>query len=106
MAIARIPSISKHMVQSIAMPSHPPLQIHIDAALQKQAAAVLAGMGLSLSDAVHLLLTHVVQDKRLPFAALVPGATTLAALKEVRSGCVTKAKNSDLLFCELNHLYA
>ena len=38
--------------------------------MKEEAAAVLAAMGLTVSDAVRLLLTHVAQEKALPFAPL------------------------------------
>ncbi len=54
--------------------------------MKEEAAAVLAAMGLTLSDAVRLLLTRVAQEKALPFAPLVPNAVTIEALKEARRG--------------------
>ena len=52
----------------------------------KEEAAVLAAMGLTVSDAVRLLLTRVAQEKALPFAPLVPNAVTVEAMKEARRG--------------------
>ena len=43
-------------------------------------------MGLTVSDAVRLLLTKVAQEKALPFAPLVPNAVTIEAMKEARRG--------------------
>ena len=43
------------------------VQTRIDGAIKEEAAAVLAAMGLTVSDAVRLLLTKVAQYKALPF---------------------------------------
>lgn|GEM_PF-1667730 len=63
---------------------------------------LLAAMGLTLSDAVRLLLTRVAHDKALPFEPLIPSATTIQAMKGARSGLVTKAASLDALFVDLN----
>ena len=44
-----------------------------------QATEVLQAMGLSVSDAIRLLLVRVADEKRLPFAIQVPNVTTLKA---------------------------
>ena len=62
------------------------VQARIDGAVKEGAAAVLAAMGLTVSDAVRLLLTKVAQEKALPFAPLVPNAVTIEAMKEARRG--------------------
>ena len=43
-------------------------------------------MGLTVSDAVRLLLTRVTQEKALPFAPVIPNAATIEAMKEARQG--------------------
>ena len=62
------------------------VQARIDGAVKEEAAAVLAAMGLTVSDAVRLLLTRVAQEKALPFAPLVPNAVSIEAMKEARRG--------------------
>ena len=55
--------------------------------MKEEAATVLAAMGLTVSDAVRLLLTKVEQEKALPFAPLVPNAvSSIEAMKEARRG--------------------
>lgn len=54
------------------------VRARIDEHIKKEAAAVLATMGLTVSDAFRLLLTRVTQEKALPFAPLIPSATTLS----------------------------
>ncbi|MCY4510991.1 MAG: type II toxin-antitoxin system RelB/DinJ family antitoxin, partial [Acidobacteria bacterium] len=53
------------------------VQARVDGAVNEEAAAVLATMRLTISDAVRLLLTKVAQEKALPFAPLVPNAVTI-----------------------------
>ena len=43
-------------------------------------------MGLTVSDAVRLLLTRVAHDKALPFEPFRPNADTIAAMEEARAG--------------------
>jgi DNA-damage-inducible protein J len=79
------------------------VQARIDGAIKEEATIVLAAMGLTLSDAVRLLLTRVAQDKALPFEPLIPNATTIAAMKEARRGGLprftsVKALMDDLKF--------
>ena len=67
------------------MPNHR-VQARIDPKVKEEASAVLTAMGLTLSDAVRLLLTRIAREKALPFAPLVPNAETIAAMKEARAG--------------------
>lgn len=60
------------------------VQARIDGAVKEEAAAVLAAMGLTISDAVRLLLFRVAHEKALPFAPLIPNAATVEAMKEAR----------------------
>ena len=62
------------------------VQARVNSDIKEEASAVLAAMGLSVSDAVRLLLTRVAREKALPFAPLVPNAETIAAMKEARAG--------------------
>ena len=74
------------------------VRARIDEVTKSEAAAVLATMGLSLSDAFRLLLRRVAAEKALPFEPLVPNAETVAAMKAARRGDVTTiGKPSDLL---------
>ncbi len=54
----------------------------IDGAIKEEATVVLASMGLTVSDAVRLLLIKVAREHALPFDPLVPNEETIAAIKE------------------------
>jgi DNA-damage-inducible protein J len=62
------------------------VRARIDQRIKEEATVVLAVMGLTVSDAVRLLLTRVAREKALPFEPLVPNAETIAAMTEAREG--------------------
>jgi DNA-damage-inducible protein J len=93
-------SITKPMERIVA--ANQLVQTRIDGAIKEEAAIVLAAMGLTVSDAVRLLLTKVAHDKALPFEPLIPNATTIQAMKDARAGKVTKATNLAALSTDLN----
>jgi len=69
-----------------AMAANEVVQARIDGAIKKEAAAVLATIGLTVSDAVRLMLTRVAREHALPFDPLIPNETTIAAMREARAG--------------------
>ena len=72
------------------------VQTRVDETVKQEAAAVLQDIGLTVSDAVRLLLTRVARDKALPFELLTPNAETVRAMKAARAGKVKKVKLGDL----------
>ena len=78
------------------------VQARIDGTIKEEAAAVLAAMGLTVSDAVRLLLTRVAQEKALPFAPLIPNATTIKAMKEARKGALPQFDSVQALMNDLH----
>lgn len=62
------------------------VRARIDGRVKEQAATVLAEMGLSVSDAIRMLLVRVAAEKALPFEAKVPNAETAAAMQELERG--------------------
>ena len=78
------------------------VQTRINGAVKNEAAAVLATMGLTVSDAVRLLLTRVAHDKALPFEPLRPNAETIAAMEEARAGNLAKFDSIEALMADLN----
>lgn len=78
------------------------VQTRIDRAVKDEAAAVLAAMGLTVSDAVRLLLTRVAHEHALPFDPLIPNSETVAAMKEARRGELAAFHDVDSLMADLN----
>ena len=62
------------------------VRARIDSRTKELASEVLQAMGLSLSDAVRLLLIRVAEEKQIPFNVQIPNPTTLDAMKEQRDG--------------------
>lgn len=60
------------------------VRARIEPGLKKEATAVLSSMGLSVSDAIRLLLTRVATEKALPFEVRTPNAETREAIQEIR----------------------
>lgn len=72
------------------------VRARIDEHVKEEAAAVLAAMGLTVSDAFRMMLTKIAKEKALPFDPLVPNAATVAAMKEARRGKLEAVTLDDL----------
>jgi len=78
------------------------VRARIDEALKEEAAAVLADMGLTVSDVVRIVLTRIAKDKALPFELRVPNKLTAETLaKSERGEDVRHAKDANDLFEQL-----
>ena len=78
------------------------VRARIDEGLKDEAAAVLAEMGLTVSDVVRIVLTKVAKDKALPFEMRVPNKLTNETLaKSERGEDVHQAKDAADLFEQL-----
>jgi DNA-damage-inducible protein J len=78
------------------------VRARIDGATKAEAAAVLASMGLTLSDAFRLLLKRVAAEQALPFEPLIPNAKTVAAMRAARRGKVVAVGKPSRLLASLN----
>jgi DNA-damage-inducible protein J len=73
----------------------------IDAEVKDKAAAVLGGMGLSVSDAIRIVLTRVANEEALPFD-LKPNKLTRQTMRKTAKGReVHRAKNATDLYRKL-----
>jgi DNA-damage-inducible protein J len=84
------------------MPATEMVHVRVDKRIKLKAAKTLASMGLSVSDAVRVLLTRVAVEKALPFEVKVPNATTVAAIREARGGKLPSFRNVCDLMTDLN----
>ena len=74
------------------------VRARIDEKTKAEASAVLASIGLTVSEAVRLMLMRVVAEKALPFEPLIPNAETIEAIMESQRGeLVTVGSVDDLL---------
>ncbi len=53
---------------------------------KEPAADALEAMGLSISDAIRLLMLRVADERRFPFDVRIPNATTRKAIAELETG--------------------
>ena len=78
------------------------VRARIDEKLKEEATAVLADMGLTVSDVVRIVLTKVAKEKALPFEMRVPNKLTAETLaKSERGEDIHHAKDSNDLFEQL-----
>jgi DNA-damage-inducible protein J len=78
------------------------VRARIDAKTKRKAADALESMGLSVSDAIRMLLVRVAAEQALPFEARIPNAKTARAMKEARTKKLPKAKNAKDFMAALN----
>ena len=77
------------------------VHVRIDKRTKAKAAKALAAMGLSVSDAVRVLLTRVAAEKSLPFEVKAPNVATAAAVQEARKGGLPSFRNVPDLMADL-----
>lgn len=78
------------------------VRARIDGKVKEEATAVLATIGLTVSDAFRLMMMRIARDKALPFEPLIPNAETIEAMESARRGEVTRVGSIDELFASLN----
>ncbi len=78
------------------------VRARIDHDTKVRATEALQAMGLSVSDAIRLMLLRVADEKRLPFAVEVPRAATLKAMKELEDGKGRRFGSAEELFRDLD----
>jgi len=62
------------------------VRARIDSKTKERAADALEAMGLSISDAIRLLMLRIADEHRLPFEVKAPNAITRKAITELESG--------------------
>lgn len=78
------------------------VRARIDEKTKAKAAKVFADCGLTLSDAIRIMLTRTAQEKAIPFSIHVPNKITQKAIQDVQQGKVLRAKNIEELLKQLN----
>ena len=78
------------------------VRARVDERLKKEATAILATMGLTVSDFVRIGLTKVVSEQGLPFEMRVPNRLTAETLaRSERGEDVHRVENAETLFKDL-----
>ena len=78
------------------------VRARIDTVTKERAAAALEAMGLSISDAIRLLMLRVADERRLPFEVKAPTAVTRKAIAELEAGKGRRVKSVTALMADLN----
>ena len=83
------------------MASDSVVRARIDSRTKEKATAALDAMGLSVSDAIRLLLMRIALEQKLPFDVKVPKPATEKAMKELVGGKGRRFKDGAELFEDL-----
>jgi DNA-damage-inducible protein J len=83
------------------MSSNTVVRARIDSDTKEKATETLARMGLSVSDAIRLLLVRIAADEEFPFPVKTPNAATRAAIKELEEGKGKRFESAEALFKDL-----
>jgi DNA-damage-inducible protein J len=78
------------------------VRARIDSATKVRAEEALEAMGLSVSDAIRLLMVQVANERRLPFAIQAPNTATLQARKELEAGHGARFSGVEALMADLH----
>jgi DNA-damage-inducible protein J len=83
------------------MPSTAMVHVRVDEKIKEEASATLAKMGLSISDAVRMMLVRVAAEKALPFEVRLPNATTVNAMRSADKKQGKRFRSAEALFEDL-----
>ena len=83
------------------MPATETIRARIDSSTKARATSALAAMGLSVSDAIRMLMTRVADEQRLPFDVRVPNSESTAAMAELNAGKGARFGSAEALFDDL-----
>jgi DNA-damage-inducible protein J len=75
------------------------IRARIDSVTKQKAVAALEAMGLSVSDAIRLLMLRIAEEKRLPFELKVPETAEVPALERP----TRRLDSGEDLFHDLEH---
>jgi DNA-damage-inducible protein J len=84
------------------MPANAVVRARIDERIKEEATIVLEAIGLTLSDAIRIMLTRVAREKALPFEPLVPNKKTIEAMKQARRGDLPSFSSVEDLMADLD----
>lgn len=82
------------------------VHIRVDEKIKEKASATLAKMGMakmgiSISDAVRMMLVRVAAEKALPFEVRAPNATTVKAMQSADKKKGKRFRSAEALFQDL-----
>lgn len=78
------------------------VRARIDTATKERATEALDAMGISVSDAIRLLMIRVADERRLPFEIKAPNKDTLTAMNELEDPKAVSFDSVDALMADIN----
>jgi DNA-damage-inducible protein J len=96
----QINPVLKENIMSIAADTY--VRARIDSNTKERAADALEAMGLSISDAIRLLMLRIADERRLPFDVKVPNTATRKAISELEADKGKKFNSVDDLMADLH----
>jgi DNA-damage-inducible protein J len=78
------------------------VRARIDTKTKERASEALEAMGLSISDAIRLLMLRIADERRLPFEVKVPNAATRKSIVELETGRGKRFASVDELMADLH----
>lgn len=78
------------------------VRARIDSHTKALATDALEAMGLSVSDAIRLLMIRIAEEQRLPFTVKVPSSTTKKAIAELEAGKGKRFNSIEDLMADLH----
>lgn len=83
------------------MSSDAVVRARIDIQTKERAVEALQAMGLSVSDAIRLLMVRIADEQQLPFTVQVPNKATVQAMEEIEAGKGKRFNQAEDLFEDL-----
>ena len=78
------------------------VRARIDMATKNRASDALEAMGLSISDAIRMLMLRIADERQLPFTVKAPNANTRKAMSELEAGKGKRFKTVKALMADLH----
>lgn len=97
----RVATFEPHRLGWFTMSADAVVRSRIDADTKRRAAAALAAMGLTISEAIRLLLLRVADEQCLPFDVKVPNVQSRQAMRELAEGRGKRSASAAALFKDL-----
>jgi DNA-damage-inducible protein J len=83
------------------MPSTTVIHVRVDQTVKKAASAGLANLGISMSDAIRIMLARVAAEKALPFEIRSPNPATVKAIRSTGKNHGKRFRSPQALFQDL-----
>lgn len=78
------------------------VRARVNSETKQRASDALDAMGLSISDAIRMLILRIAEDKRLPFEVNTPSQTSREATAELEAGAGKRFKSMESFMADLH----